>query len=143
MRFITRFYEMTRPLALMRQTREVAQIIYAMPRMQQRELATLAQQEIDIAAEQPVPHLHGSKSVSEDRPWGDAAEQALSRARSNVAQLRNRGLALWLATVFHETRNAPQSSMQSVHREVLGFLGLLKGTYGKKDTSNVFSDRVA
>ncbi len=94
-----------------------------MNRKEQLELALLAQQEIDRG---PQP----TNASDPDRPWGDVAEQALGRARSNVPQLRNRGLAVWLATVFHETANAPQGSMRGVHREVLGFLGRLKGTYG-------------
>ncbi|HPF73056.1 MAG: hypothetical protein H7A20_03215 [Rhodanobacteraceae bacterium] len=123
MRFITRFYEMTRPLALTRQAREVAKLIDSMNRKEQLELALLAQQEIDRG---PQP----SNTSDPDRPWGDAAEQALGRARSTVPQLRNRGLAVWLATVFHETQGSQQGSMNGVHREVLGFLGRLKGTYG-------------
>lgn len=123
MRFITRFYEMTRPLALMRQAREVAKLIDGMNRKEQLALAQLAQQQIDLG-----PSTAASNDP--DRPWGDVAEQALARARSTVPQLRRRGLATWLATVFHETRDSSQGSMRGVHREVLGFLGRLKGTYG-------------
>jgi len=129
MRFVGRFYEMTRSLVLTRQAREVARIINDLSQIEQRQLAALAQQEIETASKRPVPHLHGASRVSEDRPWGDAAELALGRARSSVPQLRTRGLALWLASVFHETRHSRQSGMQGVHRTVLGFLGQLKGTY--------------
>jgi hypothetical protein len=76
--------------------------------------------EIQNAARAPVPHLYGSTDVHRDQPWSEAASQAFQKSRSNVAQLKLRGIALWLAIVYHETRDIPHEGLSGVHREILG-----------------------
>ena len=85
--------------------------------------------EIETATRSPVPHLYGSSSTDIYQPWGDGATLAFNRAKSRVPQLKLRGTALWLAIAYQETRDSPHASMQGLHRDVLGLLGLLKGTY--------------
>jgi len=131
MQFLTKMLALTRFLMLSRQVKEVNRLIGELPPQAKRALGMLVSAEIQKASQHPQPHLYGSEHVDRYQPWGDAAEVALSRARSDNAQLRLRGIATWIAVVFHETQNANHGGLQSVHREVLGFMGTLKGTYAQ------------
>jgi hypothetical protein len=42
-----------------------------------------------------------------------------------------RGIATWIAVVFYETENSNHTGLQSIHREVLGFMGELRGTFAR------------
>ena len=130
MRMLTRVLALARYLTLARQSRELRRLIDALPRSAQRALATLAMAEIEKAAASPQPRYYADAESDPYQPWGTAAGDAFGRARSPVPQLKLRGIAVWLAVVFHETRNSPHPLLQDVHREVLGFLGRLKGTHG-------------
>ena len=68
--------------------------------------------------------------------WGSGTEVGLSRARSDNAQVRMRGIALWLAVVFHETRGATSTSLESLHRQVLRVFRQLKQTMPTADAEN-------
>lgn len=131
MQFLTKMLALTRYLILSRQVKEVNRLIGELPVTAKRALGMLVAAEIQKAAQHPHPHLYGSEHVDRYQPWGDATEVALVRARSDNAQLRLRGIATWIAVVFHETQNASHSGLQSVHRDVLGFMGELKGTYAQ------------
>lgn len=132
MKLLTRLLVFCRYTVLNRQLREIKRSVLDLPVTAQRAVGHLVMGEIESAAKTPVPHLYGSSSTDVHQPWGDGATLAFARARARVPQLRLRGLALWLAVVYQETRHSPHASMQALHREVLGLMGLLKGTYGKQ-----------
>jgi hypothetical protein len=129
MSFLIRLLSTLRFLTLRRQLREMRKIIEGLSPSTRSAVATLTMGEIQNAARAPVPHLYGSEGVHRYQPWSEGASQAFGRARSSVAQLKLRGIALWLAIVYHETRDMPHEGLAGVHREVLGLLGQLKGTY--------------
>lgn len=129
MTLISRMLATARYLTLMRQARELRGMIETLPRSAQRALATLALAEIERVAQEPEPRRFGDSGSDPYQPWSNAAHEAFRRARSPVAQLKLKGMASWIAVVFHETRESPHPALESVHREVLGFLGILKGTY--------------
>lgn len=129
MTLLTRMLATARYLTLMRQARELRGIIDTLPKSAQRALATLALAEIEKVAREPEPRRYGDTGTDPYTPWSNAAGQAYLRAKSPVAQLKLKGIATWIAVVFHETRESPHPSLEAVHREVLGFLGILKGTY--------------
>ncbi len=129
MKFLTRLLVFCRYVLLNRQLREIKRNVLALPVTAQRAVGHLVMSEIEAASKIPVPHLYGSSNADVHQPWGDGATLAFNRARARVPQLRLRGIALWLAIVFQETRDTPHASLQALHREVLGLLGLLKGTY--------------
>jgi hypothetical protein len=130
-KLLTRLLVFCRYTVLNRQLREIKRSVFELPVTAQRAVGNLVMSEIEAATKTPVPHLYGSSSTDVHQPWGDGATLAFTRARSRVPQLRLRGLALWLAIVYQETNDSPHASMQSLHREALGLMGLLKGTYGK------------
>lgn len=129
MKLLIRALVFCRYIVLNRQVREIKRSIQSLPVTAQRAVGQLAMTEIETASRTPVPHLYGSSSTDIYQPWGDGATLAFNRARSRVPQLKLRGTALWLAIVFQETRESPHASMQTLHRDLLGMLGLLKGTY--------------
>ena len=129
MRIVTRLLALARYLMLRRQAQEIRGLIQALPASARRALASLTLREIEAAAREPIPHLYASDSHDRYQPWGTATAESIQRARSSVPQLKLKGIATWLAVVFHETQESPHGELQSIHREVLGFLGQLKGTY--------------
>lgn len=129
MTLLTRMLAFARYVTLMRQARELRRIIDTLPKSAQRALASLTLAEIEKAALDPQPQRYGNTDSDPYRPWSNAASEAFARAKSPVAQLKLKGIATWMAVVFHETKDSPHPMLEAVHREVLGFLGILKGTY--------------
>ena len=129
MKVVIRLLALARWLMLSRQAREMRRIVQDLPMSARRAVGQLAMSEIQNAARIPQPHLYGSDVEDRYQPWGEATQQAFAKAQSRTPQLKLRGIALWMAVVYHETRESPHPLLQSVHREVLGLLGVLKGTY--------------
>jgi hypothetical protein len=129
MQLLIRLLSTVRFMTLRRQLREMRKIVEGLSPSTRSAVATLTMGEIQNAARAPVPHLYGSQDVHRYQPWSEAASQAFVKSRSSVAQLKLRGIALWLAIVYHETRDMPHPGLAEIHREILGLLGHLKGTY--------------
>lgn len=129
MKVVIRLLVLARYLMLSRQAREIRRIVQELPISAQRAVGQLAMAEIQNAARSTTPHLYGSEAGDLYQPWGEATQQALAKAQSKTPQLKLRGIALWLAVAYHETRESGHASIQGVHRDVLGMLGVLKGTY--------------
>ena len=130
MKVVIRLLALARFLMLSRQAREIRRIVQELPVSAQRAVGQLAMAEIQNAARLPAPHFYGSEIEDRYQPWGDATQVAFSKAQSRTPQLKLRGIALWLAVAYHETRDSVHPQLQGVHRDVLGLLGLLKGTSG-------------
>jgi hypothetical protein len=131
MPFLTKMLALTRLLILSRQIKEIRRLIDDIPRGTRRQLGAILNLEMQKAAQHPQPHLYGSQRIDRYAPWGDAAELALDRARSELEQLRLRGIATWITVVFHETEDSNHAGLQAIHREVLGFMGELRGTFAR------------
>jgi hypothetical protein len=129
MKVMIRLLALARWLMLSRQARELRRIVQELPVSAQRAVGQLAMAEIQNAARVATPHFYGSEVEDRYQPWGDATQQAFAKAQSKTPQLKLRGIALWLAVVYHETRESPHPSLEAIHRDVLGMLGILKGTY--------------
>jgi hypothetical protein len=133
MNVVIRLLVLARYLMLLRQLREIRRIVMALPVTAQRAVGQLAMTEIRNAARLPAPHLYGSEAGDRYQPWGEATQLAYAKAQSRAPQLKLRGVALWLAVAFHETRDSNHASLQGVHREILGLLGQVKGTYAENE----------
>ena len=53
-------------------------------------------------------------------------QTGFERVQSDNLEVRLRGIALWLAVVFHETRDSPHSNLLPQQRNVLRVLRELK-----------------
>lgn len=133
MKLLLRAIALTRSFALKRQYAEVDRIAQDLPHAQKRELLQLAQREFAQAATSPLPHLYGSSQVKPYAPFGNGTELALERIRSDNQMLRLRGLALWYAIGYYETRNAQEyGEFATLHRNIQRSVRLLKESVAKR-----------
>lgn len=126
MHIVTRIIAMSRGLRLGREFREIERVAHAFPPSARPQLALLTMKELAQAGRCEFPHLYGTPPEQRYSPWGSGTDTGLARARSDNPQVRMRGIALWLAVVFHETRNSPHPALQEQHRQVLRVLRQLK-----------------
>ncbi len=132
MQLVARVVAMSRALRLSRQLRQIEAAITDLSAPLRDTLASLTVKELANAARAEFPHLYGSTPDKVYQTWGEGAEVGLERARSDNAQVRVRGIALWIAVVYHETENADHAALTSVHKQVLRLLRVIKESAGAK-----------
>jgi hypothetical protein len=136
MKFVFRTLALARYLTLRNQLKDLEKAIGSLSLDQRRALFALAQKEFANAAAAAVPHLYSSENVERYSPWGNGTAIALDRVRSDNLPLKLRGIALWLAVAYHETKDLPYSEMQDMHRNVMRTLRLLKESVGNVTTGD-------
>ncbi len=104
---------------LRRQLSEVEKVIRSLNSEQRRALFALTQREFSAAGKESQPHLYASEGHDRYSPWGRGTEVALERIRSGNQTLCLRGLALWLAVAYHETKDVEYSHIEDLHRRIL------------------------
>jgi len=129
-RLVTRVTSMGRVARLRRQFGEIEQRSLDLPRSYRDQLAELIRRECDNVEAAPDPSLYGTQA--EDGATTNGLDLGFDRARSDNVQVRMRGIALWIALVYRETRDAEASESQELHRAILRVMRELK----------VFSSRV-
>jgi hypothetical protein len=134
MQLLTPFIAMMRARQLGRQFREIERSIRALPKRTRTRLSALALREIGQASRSDFPHLYGTPPEARYLPWGQGTEAGYERARSDNAEVALRGIALWLAVAYHETKNSPHASLQPQHRQVMQLLRELKEIHGTDNT---------
>ena len=132
MQLVTRILSLSRALRLGRQARQIETAIHQLPAPLREVLAALTVKELANAARAQFPHLYGSAPERTGQAWGDGTEIALERARSDNPQVRMRGIALWVAVVYHQTRDAEPGPLSALHRQVLRLLRLIKDAAGTR-----------
>lgn len=126
MHFINRIIAMSRAAQLGRQLREVEQSMDHMTQPTRVRLAGLVMREIDQAARCEFPHLYGTPPELRYKLWGTGTDTGIERAKSDNLQVRLRGIALWLAVAYHETRESSFNDSQGMHRRIQGIVRKLK-----------------
>ena len=126
MQFINRIIAMSRAAKLGRELREIEQSIDHMTRPTLVRLAGLATREIEQAANCEFPHLYGTPPELRYKLWGTGTETGIDRAKSDNLQVRLRGIALWLAVAYHETRDGQFGETRNMHRRIQGIVRKLK-----------------
>lgn len=132
MRLVTRIVAKSRAIRLARQLRDIEAAVNALPVGARRQLALLAMKEFANASRCEFPHRYGSSPEQKYLPWSGGTDIGHERARSDNPQVRMRGIALWMAVVYHETKDAEHGAMASLHRQVLRLLRLIKDAAGAK-----------
>lgn len=111
---------------LTRQLREIERCVRALPQRSRAQLSVLTLREIGQASRSEFPHLYGTPPEARYQPWGHGTGTGYERARSDNPEVALRGIALWLAVAYHETKHSPQDRLQLQHLAVLRLLNELK-----------------
>jgi len=136
MQILTTFLAMMRARQLSRQFRDIERSIRALPKRSRERLSTLVLREIGQASRSDFPHLYGTAPESRYLPWGEGTETGYERARSNNAEVALRGIALWLAVAYHETKHSPHANLQPQHRQLMHLLRELKEMHGRSGNAS-------
>lgn len=104
--------QLSRKVMLSWQAKVVEKAIRELPEAKRREAAALTLAELESTSPTRSP----------------SAQQAFERVRSRLQPIRLRGLATWIAVVYHETRDSADEGFQGVHRDVLGLIAELKAS---------------
>lgn len=126
MRIVTHLIAMNRARQLARQFREIERHVHALPKRSRARLGTMALREIGQASRCEFPHLYGTPPEERYLPWGQGTEIGFARARSDNPEVAMRGVSLWLAAAYHETKDTPFAKLQPQHRELMRLLRELK-----------------
>ena len=123
-RLVTRVTAMGRNARLRRQLAEIEQRCLDLPRSHRDQLAELIGRECDNVTRSSNPSLYGTQTENGVTTGG--LEVGLDRARSDNVQVRMRGIALWIALVYHETGLSQAPESEDLHRQVLRIMRELK-----------------
>lgn len=116
-RFVSRVTSMSRTARLRRQFGEIEQRSLELPRSYRTQLAELIQREC-ASVEQADLATYGAQTEGEVTTGG--LDVGFDRVRSENVQVRMRGIALWLALVYHETRrDRAAADSDELHRLLL------------------------
>lgn len=126
MKLLVSVIAMVRLRQLARQFQVVERSIRALSKRNRMQLSTLTLREIGQAAQSDFPHLYGTAPEARYLPWGSGTGIGYARAQSANAEVALRGIALWLAVAYHETKNSSHPTMQAQHRLLLHVLRELK-----------------
>jgi len=118
---------------LTRQLREIERSVRALPQRSRAQLSVLTLREIGQASRSEYPHLYGTSPEAGYLPWGQGTGAGYERARSDNPEVALRGIALWLAVAYHETKHSPQDRLQLQHLAVLRLLNELKRLHRPAD----------
>jgi hypothetical protein len=130
MQIVTRLFAMNRARQLQRQFRQIEQKIQLLPLRARARLSVATLREIGQASQCDFPHLYGTSSDQRYKPWGEGTDIGYGRAQSDNAEVSMRGIALWLAVAYHETKDSPHNNLQPHHRQVLRVLRELRDVNG-------------
>jgi hypothetical protein len=130
MRLIVPFIAFVRGLQLDRQFRRIGAGLDALPAAARARLSLLTLREIGQAARSEYPHLYGTPPQDRYLPWGRGTATGFARAGSDNPEIALRGIALWLAVAYHETKDSPYPFVQARHRRLLRVVHELKALHG-------------
>lgn len=119
MKLLVKTLAFGRSWMLRRQLSEVERMLDGLNAEQRRALHALTQREFSAASKLEIPHFYCSDGHDRYAPWGRGTEVAMERVRSGNQTLMLRGLALWLAVAYHETKDVGYAQIEVLHRRVL------------------------
>lgn len=123
-RLVARVTSLGRAARLRRQFGEVEQRSLELSRSYRDQLAELIGRECSNIVAAPDPSLYGAQT--DDGVTSSGLDLGFERAKSDNVQVRMRGLALWIALVYHETSDATAPESQELHRNILRVMRELK-----------------
>jgi hypothetical protein len=115
---------------LHRQLKDIERRVDALPRSARVRLGVQVLREIGQASRSEFPHLYGTPPEARYQPWGQGTAIGYARTRSGNHEGALRGIALWLAVAYHETRDSEHAALQALHRQWLRVVRELKESRG-------------
>ncbi len=138
MKLFVRSVAFFRSLVLIRELRAVERSVDALSSLDRRMLASLALRDLANASKCEHPHLYGTPSAdARYLAWGTATRTGFERIKSDNPHIKLRGLALWLAVAFHETKDSRFGELQFLHRKLMRQLRLLKESLPSSEGNSV------
>ncbi len=125
-RIVNRVTAMSRAARLRHQLGEIEQGIRQLSPAQCQQLTELVNRECSNIAQAEDPQLYGAQTDTVTGVVTLGIDLGYERARSDNLQVRLRGMALWIALVFHETRDASLPELAELHRQTLRVMRELK-----------------
>jgi hypothetical protein len=132
MQIVTRLTAMIRARQLQRQFRYIERSISTLPQRTRARLGVMTLREIGQASRCEFPHLYGTSPDLRYKPWGQGTDIGFGRAQSDNPEVALRGIALWLAVAYHETKDSTYASLQPQHRQFLRVLRELRDVTGEQ-----------
>lgn len=123
---VHRILAMTRSMKLNRQLREVENAIFSLPRPLSRQVANIAARELEQASRTNPPWMYGTPLEDQNAEWGTGADIGIARVRSDNPHVRMRGIGMWLAVVYHESKISRAAGSDELHRNVMRVVRQLK-----------------
>jgi hypothetical protein len=131
MHIVTHLIAMSRARQLQRQFRGIERLVQTLNPRNRARLGMLALREIGQASQCDFPHLYGTPPEERYAPWGQGTSLGYARAQSDNPEVALRGIALWLAVAYHETKDSPHRGLQPQHRQLLRVLRELKEVHDR------------
>lgn len=131
---------MVRSRQLSHQFRDIERCIRKLPKRNRTRLSTLTLREIGQASRSDFPHLYGTPPDVRYLAWGRGTDVGYERARSGNSEVALRGIALWLAVAYHETKNSPYARLQPQYRQLQQLLRQLKEVHQRDTANNTVDD---
>ena len=130
MRSLVPLIAFVRGQQLERQFRRISKSLETLPASARTRLSLLTLREIGQAARHEFPHLYGTPPQARYLPWGRGTATGFTRACSDNPEVALRGIALWLAVAYHETKDSPYPFVRERHRQLLRVVRELKDLHG-------------
>lgn len=125
-RLVTRVTSLGRVVRLRRQFADIERRTLELPRSYREQLADLIARECAAVAASADPALYGAQPGDDGAPAASGLDVGFERARSDNVHVRMRGLALWIALVYHETRNTSAPQADELRRGILRLMREIK-----------------
>ncbi|MGN6482503.1 hypothetical protein [Luteibacter sp.] len=126
MRLVTHLIAVNREIRLRRQLADIERVVLALPIRTHADLQQLVRREMEQAAGCDFPHLYGTPPEERYSTYGHGPDLGLGKARSDNPLIATRGVALWIASVYHETLDSRRPGMEELHRQVLRLMRQIK-----------------
>jgi hypothetical protein len=126
MRLVTHLIAVNREIRLRRQLADIERVVLAVPVRAHADLQQLVRREMEQAAACDFPHLYGTPPDERYSTYGHGPDIGLAKARSENPLIATRGVALWIASVYHETLDSRRPNMEDLHRQILRLMRQIK-----------------
>jgi hypothetical protein len=136
MKLPTRLTVIWRARQLARQLRGIERSIRSLPQRSRSRLNSLALREIGRASGDELPQEYGLAPDARELPWGQGTEASYERACSKNPEVAMRGIALWMAMAYHETRHSTDPRLQPQYRQLMQLLREIKQAQATPDAAD-------